>query len=118
MNISALSNELFQKGIMVRLEGERLSLYPSGAITDDLRDAIKIFKPEIIGYLTKLSTCTDLPMYLNPPGCNNPHTPHTNHENPWECDPDSCYCYKDFGYPRLCQGMPCRWIWPNGFPKK
>jgi len=118
VNISTLSNELFERGIKVRLEGERLSLSPSGAVTDDLRDTIRSCKPDIIGYLTRLSPGRGLPLYLNPPGCRNPFTPHSVHKFSWECDPDSCYCYKMFGYPLLCQSEPCRWVWLDGVPNK
>jgi hypothetical protein len=118
MELSTLRNEIFQRGIIVKLDGGRLCLYPSSAITEVLLNIIKDNKPEIVRYLTELSPVTGLPLYLNPPECHNPFTPHATHELPWECNPYSCYCFKEFGYPRLCQGAPCRWIWPDGFPKK
>ena len=48
--------------------------------------------------------------------CQNPLTPHHEHEYYWECRTDVCLCYRKFRYPRICQGAPCRWVWPDGVP--
>jgi hypothetical protein len=118
MELSALFSELFERKITMKLDRGRICLQPVNIVTDDILNSIRNNKPEIIRHLSELSPVTGLPIYLNPPGCHNPFTPHSEHEFPWECDPNSCYCYRMFGYPRLCQGVPCRWIWPDGVPDK
>ena len=48
--------------------------------------------------------------------CTNLLTSHSTHELPWECNPETCPCYRIFRYPRFCEGVKCRWVWPERNP--
>ncbi len=45
--------------------------------------------------------------------CANPLTPHSAHMYPWECLAESCDCYRLYRFPKLCESVPCRWVWPD-----
>jgi len=91
-------------GAVLSIENESLRIVAPSPLPDDLRSAIRAHKTQVMLYLRLF------PKSL----CGNPFTPHETHEYPWECDPNTCYCYREFGYPRLCEGVPCRWVWPQG----
>jgi len=105
VDTSTILQILRQKGVTVVVEGDRLRFSPKEAVTPELLSALKELKSEIIASLT----CSA----LAGPGCQNTFTPHDAHKLPWECDPYVCDCYRLFGYPRWCQGVPCRWVWPQ-----
>lgn len=115
MDMKLLCERLEEFGVTVKLENGKLLVNPRCAAGEALR-IIQNSKPEIVDYLLGLSPDSGLALFLNPPDCHNPFTPHSSHKHPWECDPNSCYCYKQFGFPEMCRGVPCRWVWPNGLP--
>ncbi|MFC1902672.1 hypothetical protein ACFLX4_01200 [Chloroflexota bacterium] len=116
MHISGLIEALSQHGIELMPDGGRLYFQPRGAATAEIQDPLKQHKQQLIDFINRQPKWSVLQIYDNPTGCHNPFTPHSTHEFPWECNPDTCYCYKEFGYPRFCQGVPCRWVWTNGAP--
>ncbi len=90
-------------GAKLIIENGALRVMAPKPLPDSLRAQLREHKLQVI-------------MCLNasrPSVCSNPFTLHETHEHPWECDPNSCYCYQEFGYPRLCQGAPCRWVFPT-----
>lgn len=112
MFVTQLIDSLKQDGIQLKIEGGKLYFHPKSAMTPDMLHKLRQNKQQILVYLIH-EQCDPASLFINPPGCHNPFTPHSNHEFPWECDPNSCHCYQYFGYPRYCQGVPCRWIWPR-----
>lgn len=113
MYVTDLINDLKQNDIQLRIENGKLCFHPKSGVTPDILEVLRQYKQQILVYLIRQQGGAE-PLYINPPICHNPFTPHASHGNPWECDPDSCYCYQHFGYPRFCKGVPCRWIWPKG----
>ena len=112
MYVIDLIEQIRQSGIELKVEGTKLRFYPQSAMTPHLLAILRDYKQQVMVYLIReLGAPADL--YYNPPSCHNSFTPHASHEYPWECDPHSCYCFHQYGYPRLCQGVPCRWIWPK-----
>ena len=93
-------------GAVLVPEGDTLRVRAATPLPDYLRELLRVNKTQV-GLVLKLCQSTV---------CSNPLTPHTRHERSWECDPDSCYCWRTFLYPRICQGVPCRWVWPDGVP--
>ena len=114
MHIDNLYDKLSGQGIILKTDGEHLYFHPKEAMNGELISTLRRNRDSIIEHLLTQQGRTKLPLYLNPPQCRNPFTPHSSHEFPWECDPGSCLCYKNYGYPHLCRGVPCRWIWPTG----
>jgi hypothetical protein len=112
MYLNELIETVRRKGIELMVEGEKLRFYPQSAITPEMLDILRQNKQQIIVYLIRQQGGL-VSLYNNPPECHNPFTPHSAHELPWECDPNTCHCYQVYGYPRLCQGVPCRWVWPQ-----
>lgn len=112
MYLNELIENIRQKGIELKVEGDKLRFHPQSAVTPEMLDSIRQNKQFIKVYLMWEQGESGL-WFNNPPHCHNPLTPHASHEFPWECDPHSCHCYHNYGYPRLCQGAPCRWIWPQ-----
>lgn len=104
MDIIDLITRCRSMGAEFSVEDESLRVVAPIPLPDDLRSAIRVNKTQLMVYL-RLSQKSS---------CGNPFTPHATHEFPWECDPNSCHCYREFGYPRLCEGVPCRWVWPRG----
>jgi hypothetical protein len=117
MYLPELIHEINDHGIQLDIVDGKLRLSPRSAITPDLRQSVLKYKQQILVFLIRQQGGTVIP-YNNPPTCHNPFTPHASHKLPWECDPKSCLCYQEFGYPRYCQGAPCRWIWPQETPAK
>jgi hypothetical protein len=95
-------------GAVLSVEGDSLLVTTPLPLNEDLRAAIRANKHDLL-ILVRLSQIS---------GCSNPITAHEAHEYPWECDPNSCLCFRDYGYPRFCQGAPCRWVWPDGYLEK
>lgn len=93
-------------GAVLSIEDESLLVVAPSRLPDDLRSAIREHKAQVM--LCLKASRNSL--------CGNPFTPHETHEHPWECDPNTCHCYHVYGYPRLCEGVPCRWVWPQGVP--
>lgn len=117
MEIIELLDNLKQSGIQLKIENGKLRFHPKSAMTPEMMELLRQYKQQILVYLIHERGWVES-LYLNPPECHNPFTPHSSHEHSWECDPNSCYCYQRFGYPRYCRGAPCRWIWPKNFPEK
>ena len=112
MYLPELINQLKDKGMHLEVVDGKIYLGPKSAITSEIRTTIEPYKQQILVYLIHEQGGVES-LYINPPICHNPFTPHSSHVLPWECDPNSCYCYQHFGYPRFCKGVPCRWIWPR-----
>lgn len=87
-----------QHGVRVWAEGDRLRYLPREAPLGVV-EALRQHKPELL-------------MLLRRRGCGNRLTLHEDHEHHWECDPNECYCWYQWQEPRLCPGVPCRWVWP------
>ncbi len=111
MTVFDLIQEIRCRDMRIEVVDGQIQLGPKSAITPDLRQAVIQNKHQILVYLVRQGLAS-LNIYNNPPECHNPFTPHQEHELPRECDPESCDCYRLFGYPHLCQGAPCRWVWP------
>jgi hypothetical protein len=103
MDVIELINRCRSLGAVLKVEEDSLLVRAPAKLPDDLRVAIKENKTQVILCL-RLSVKTE---------CHNPLTPHETHEYPWECDPNSCYCYRVYGYPHMCPGVPCRWVFPD-----
>jgi hypothetical protein len=116
--LDSVYTDLQRYGVVVKAEGEWLYLQSRQSVPSEILEELRQHKDEIIECLYVGRKPDGLPRYLNPPGCRNPFTPHTRHELPWECDPNSCYCFQQYGYPRFCQGAPCRWVWPEHTDEK
>ena len=103
MDAIELINQCRDIGAVLIVENNKLRVRTPQPLPDNLRVELKEHKLQVIMCLkaARLSVC------------GNPFTPHETHEFPWECDPNSCYCYREYGYPRLCRGVPCRWVFPN-----
>ncbi len=57
MSAEVLLEELSRRGVSLAADGERLTYKaPRGALTDELREAIIILKPELLGLLHRLAT--------------------------------------------------------------
>jgi len=93
-------------GAVLVVDGDALRVRAPAPLPDYLRESLRTNKTQLVLVLKVCQRST----------CSNPLTPHSAHELPWECDPDSCYCWRTFLYPRICQGAPCRWVWPDGVP--
>lgn len=106
MDIIDLIARCRSMGAVLSVEDESLRVVAPFPLPDDLRSAIRAHKTQVMLCLRSSQKSS----------CGNPFTPHETHEYPWECDPNTCFCYRDFGYPRLCEGVPCRWVWPQGIP--
>jgi len=96
-----------ESGIAIAVVDDRLRYWPKSATPPDLVELMRRHKAELIDYLKPDKS-----------KCKNSLTPHANHEHPWECYPETCVCYRNWEYPKLCQGVPCRWVWPDGVPGK
>ncbi len=107
MNAEAIAQRARELGVTLTVAGDRIRYAPKSATPPDFVDALREHKAEVLQVLRDREK-----------HCRNSLTPHAGHEYPWECDPNTCYCYREFGYPRMCQGVPCRWVWPNGVPRK
>ena len=93
-------------GITLTRTGDRIRYAPKSKTPHDFVEQLRRHKTEVLDLLSRAADCR------------NPHTLHATHAFPWECDPDSCYCFQEFGHPHLCEGVACRWIWPDGAPPK
>ena len=91
---------------IVEVSDDRLTFDVPDDFPESLLDALHKHKAELIALLERL------------PICFNPLTPHERHQLPWECDPNTCTCYRNFGWPFWCGGAPCRWVWPNGLSEE
>jgi len=110
MYIPDILNQLKNNGLELKAKGDRLSYRPISGITPETLQIMRRYKHQLLVYLIRQQGESTF-LYSNPPECHNPFTPHSDHKYPWECDPNSCYCYREYGYPRYCQGVPCRWVW-------
>ena len=117
MYVVDLIDNLRRQGIQLRIENGKLCFHPKSAVTPEMLETLRQHKQQVLVYLIHEQGGVES-LYANPPTCHNPFTPHSSHEYTWECDPNSCHCYQRFGYPRYCQGVPCRWIWPQAEPKQ
>lgn len=90
-------------GAVLTVERDTLKIRAPKPLPDDLREAVRDNKPQVILCLRSSQRSA----------CSNPNTPHDTHDLPWECDPNSCYCWRVYGEPRICQGVPCRWTFPK-----
>ena len=104
MNITEMLEQVRVRGGSVELVNESLVLDIPSDFPDSLIDQLRVSKPAIMELLSRAEKCL------------NDRTPHERHEHYWECDVASCYCWVTSGYPRMCQGVPCRWVWPDGVP--
>lgn len=118
MDVSDLLGELSRRGVRLVTDGEHLRFKPREAVTMELLEELRQHKGDIITQLRPHQKAKAPPRYQNPPECSNSFTPHSEHEFPWECDPNSCYCFQQYGYPHFCQGAPCRWVWPEHTDEK
>ena len=89
-------------------EGDALRVKAPAPLPDYLRESLRSNKTQLVLVLRLCQKSA----------CSNTLTPHLAHEYPWECYLDSCYCWRMFDYPRICQGAPCLWIWPDGVPER
>lgn len=112
MYVTELLDTLKENGIQLKIEDGKLRFHPKSAMTLDILELLRQYKQQILVYLIHEQGGVES-LYLSPPVCHNPFTPHSRHVYPWECDANSCHCYQHFGYPRFCK-IPCRWIWPQG----
>lgn len=101
MNAASILDNLTDLGVSTRVEGNDLICRPSNKIPLELKPLIREHKAELIELL------------VGQPMCGNSLTPHERHQLSWECDPNSCICYRKFGEPFWCGGAPCRWVWPK-----
>jgi hypothetical protein len=92
-----------QHGAVIELDGDGFVLSASRPLPDELRAALRASRDQVLLCLRAARRGQ----------CTNTVTPHAEHHYEWECDPNSCGCFREFGYPRWCSGMPCRWIWPR-----
>ena len=90
-------------GAVLVSEGDNLRVRAAAPLPDYLRELLRVNKTQV-GLVLKLCQRSV---------CSNPLTPHSTHEHPWECDPNSCTCFRLFGKVFWCQGVPCRWVWPR-----
>ena len=104
MNITEMLKQVRIRGGVIELVNERLVLDVPADFPDSLIVELRGSKPAIIELLIRAGRCR------------NEFTTHESHEGYWECNAESCYCWSTFRYPRICQGVPCRWVWPNGVP--
>ena len=107
MDVIELINRCRAMGAVLTVEDDSLWVVAPVKLPDDLRTALRESKTQVILCL-RLKEKSE---------CHNPLTPHDTHEFPWECDPNTCYCYREYGEPRYCQGVPCRWVWPKWPPE-
>jgi hypothetical protein len=103
MDAIELIVECHSLGARFNVENGVLHVMAPKQLPDNLRAELRAHKQQVIMCLNA----------ARPSACSNPFTPHETHEYPWECDPNTCYCYRVYGYPRYCQGVPCRWVWPS-----
>ncbi len=101
MNATSILDKLNDSGVSVRLERSDIVCRPSNRIPLELKSYIREHKAELIDLLQGQLMC------------GNSLTPHERHELSWECDPNSCTCYRMFGEPFWCAGRPCRWTFPR-----
>jgi hypothetical protein len=89
-------------GAVLVSEGDTLRVTAPEPLPDYLRELLRVNKTQVglVLQLCQRSVCA------------NPLTPHSTHEHPWECDPNSCTCFRLFGKVFWCPGAPCRWVWP------
>lgn len=93
-------------GLRISAEGERLIV--EGTATPEAETVVMRLaanKQRILRLLEAASMAEQV--------CGNPLTPHSAHEHDWECDPESCDCYRQWRKPMWCKGVPCRWVWPD-----
>jgi hypothetical protein len=112
MYVIDLIDKVRNSGIELAVKGNKLRFHPQSAVTPEMLKTLIQYKQQILVYLMK-EHGEPITLYSNPPICHNPYTPHSTHSSSQECEPNSCHCYRIFGYPRLCQGVPCRWVWPS-----
>ena len=106
MEASEIVEWAHKMGISLNSVGDKIRYAPKSRTPPELVRLLQEHKAEVLTLLSERSEC------------HNTLTPHENHEYPWECDPETCYCYRHFGYPRFCQGIPYRWVWPDGYQEK
>ena len=104
MNVARLLDRAAELGIVLVLDGDLIRYRPASIAPTDFIEALRENKSCLIEVLAREARCL------------NSIVSHKRHEYPWECDPNSCLCYRQYGYPFLCQGMPCRWTFPDGIP--
>ena len=90
-------------GTELSVEDDSILVVGPAPLPDELRAALRANKIQVM--LCLRSSLKSI--------CGNPLTPHETHEHPWECDPNTCHCYREFGTSRFCEGVPCRWVWPQ-----
>ena len=101
MSAEAVIQQAEELGITLTLYGDTIRYQPKSAASTGFVDELRKHKAELMAAL------------LEQPICGNSLTPHEKHEHRWECDPNSCTCYRMFGEPFWCGGIPCRWTFPR-----
>lgn len=89
-------------GAVLVVEGDQFKVKSNVALPLEIRRGLKSNRTLVLQLLR----------LMDDTACGNPLTDHGRHEFEWECIADSCMCYREWRRPLLCQGMPCRWIWP------
>ena len=102
MSAEAVIQQAKVLGITLTLYGNTIRYQPKSAASTGFVDELRKHKAELMALL------------VGQPMCSNSLTSHERHQLPWECDPTSCTCYRNFGWPFWCGGAPCRWVWPDG----
>ena len=105
MDAIDLIAECRKRGAVIDLNGDVFVARTEHPLPGYLREALRASRDQV---LLCLRAC-------RPTMCRNPLTPHADHEHPHECDASSCDCFQLFGKPKWCSGIPCRWVWPNGY---
>lgn len=118
MNAQDVLEQANRRGIELRVVRDCIRYRPKSKAPAEFVEALRQHKAEIMTYLSQRQKEAKPSPGLDPALCRNPLPPHSAHEYPWECDPNTCLCYRQWQYPRLCQCMPCRWVWPDGIPGK
>ena len=106
MSAEAVIQQAKELGITLTLYGDAIRYQPKSAASLDFVDELRKHKAELFALLEQSAICGNL------------LTPHERHQFPWECVPNSCTCYRNFGWPFWCGGAPCRRVWPSGLPEE
>lgn len=104
MSVEDVIQKANELGVTLSVSDIRIQYSPKSAAPPEFVELLRENKADLIRLLVQQGECF------------NPLTSHERHEHKWECNPYSCMCYRQFGFPRFCEGAPCRWIWPDGVP--
>ena len=102
MSASKVLEKANQLGISLELLDGKVRYRPASNTPPDFIEMLRLNKKEVIHVLTSRGSC------------GNPRTPHWTHMIPSRmCNLTSCGCYREYGQPLLCEGIPCPWIFPK-----